>query len=131
MLKKRIITAAILGSLIVLAIFKLPSSTIAIVFAGVTLIGAWEWSTLIGLKNHILKLLYVALVGAFVLVIWFFMQPHENVFLLATSLWWLGVVIMLVLYKSNWLRSVLVAKIVRVFWVCCFSSCVVGAYQIA
>ena len=55
MLKKRIITAAILGSLIVLAIFKLPNSTIAIVFAGVTLIGAWEWSALIGLKNHILE----------------------------------------------------------------------------
>jgi len=113
MLKKRIITAAILGSLIVLAIFKLPNSTIAIVFAGVTLIGAWEWSTLIGLKNHILKLFYVALVGAFVLVIWFYMQPYEDVFLLATSLWWLGVVIILVLYKSNWLQSVWLQKLLE------------------
>jgi len=113
MLKQRIITAAILGSLIVLAIFKLTNSTIAIVFAGITLIGAWEWSTLIGLKNHFLKLLYVALVGAFVLIIWFFMQPHENVFLLVTSFWWLSVVIMLILYKSNWLRSVWLQKLLE------------------
>ncbi len=113
MLKKRIITAVILGSLIILVIFKLPNSTIAIVFAGITLIGAWEWSTLIGLKNHVSKLAYITLIGAFVLAVWLFMQPHENVFLLVTGLWWLSVVIMLTLYKSNWLRSVWLQKLLE------------------
>ncbi|MGH1537015.1 MAG: phosphatidate cytidylyltransferase [Gammaproteobacteria bacterium] len=106
MLKQRIITAIILGSIIVFVILKLPNSSIAIIFGVITLVGAWEWSTLIGAHTFLKKLFYVGLAGAFVLTIWFFVEPElEKLILLAASLWWACVVILLSLYKSEWLRS--------------------------
>jgi phosphatidate cytidylyltransferase len=106
MLKQRVITAVILGAFFVVAIFKLSSSLLAIIFAAVTLIGAWEWSALIGLKKSVLKIFYVALMGAAMLLTWNFVQPqYENTLLMLVSLWWAGVIILLALYKSSWLQS--------------------------
>ncbi|QMU61394.1 MAG: phosphatidate cytidylyltransferase [Gammaproteobacteria bacterium] len=120
MLKQRVITAAILGSLIVFAIFKFPNTLVAAVFAGITLVGAWEWSTLIGVKTLIKKLLYVVLVGGLILVIWFFAGANqENSILLAASLWWLGVACLLTLYKSKWLQSI------RLQWLLEYSAIIV------
>ena len=112
MLKQRIITALILGALIVLAIFKLPNQWLAIIFATVTLVGAWEWSTLIGLKKPLLKLFYVALIGALIILVWFFMPlRHESTLLALASIWWACVVILLALYKSRWLQSAWLHKL--------------------
>ncbi len=106
MLKQRVITAIILGSIIVFAIFKLSNVYVAIIFAAITLIGAWEWSTLIGLRALMKKFLYAGLVGLLVLAIWFFIQPaQEKLILLVASLWWACVVILLALYRSDWLQS--------------------------
>ena len=74
MLKQRVITAVILGVILVFAIFKLPNSVLEIIFAAIALIGAWEWSALIGLKKSILKILYVVLVGVAMLFVWHFIQ---------------------------------------------------------
>ncbi|MEJ2114613.1 MAG: phosphatidate cytidylyltransferase, partial [Gammaproteobacteria bacterium] len=107
MLKQRIITAIILGSLIVFAIFKLPNSLIAIIFAAITLIGAWEWAALIGANTLLKKLIYVVLVGFLVLIIWFYAQPRqEKVIFLFASLWWAGIVVLLSQFRSNWLQSI-------------------------
>ncbi len=114
MLKQRIITAIILGSLIVFAIFKLPNSLIAIIFAAITLIGAWEWSALIGANTLLKKLVYVGLVGFLVLIIWFYAQPRlEKVILLFASLWWAGIVVLLSQYRSNWLQSIRIQRLLE------------------
>ena len=114
MLKQRIITATILGLLIVSAIFKLPSSLIAIIFAVITLIGAWEWSVLIGADTFLKKIVYVALVGVLILTIWFYAQPTQKiVILLFASLWWAGIVVLLSLYKSNWLQSIHLQRLLK------------------
>jgi len=106
MLKQRIITAIVFGALIVIAIFKLPNLWLALILAIVTLIGAWEWSTLVDIENIALKLLYVVLVGAFMLIAWSFMSPqNENALLMLASIWWACVVILLAMYKSSWLKS--------------------------
>ena len=106
MLKQRVITAVILGSSLVFAVFKLPNSVLEIILAAITLIGAWEWSALVGIKKTIWKYLYVALIGIAMLLVWHFIQPHyENTFLMLVSLWWAGVVVLLALYKSSWLQS--------------------------
>ena len=98
MLKQRVITAVILGSLIVFANFKLSNALIAVVFAGITLIAAWEWSALIGVKTLIKKLLYVVLVGVLISAIWFFANTEqENLILLVASIWWVCVVCLLAL----------------------------------
>ena len=106
MLKQRIITAIILGSLIVFTIFKLPYIYIVIFFAAVTLLGAWEWSTLIGAKTLLMKCLYVALIGLMIAAVWFYASPMlEKTILLVASLWWAGVVCFLSLYRTSWLQS--------------------------
>ena len=107
MLKQRVITAVILAAILVFAIFKLPNSLLAMFFAAAALIGAWEWSVLIGLKNPVSKIFYVALIGAAMLLAWYFIQPqYEKTLLMLVSLWWAGVVVLLALYKSGWLQSV-------------------------
>jgi phosphatidate cytidylyltransferase len=114
MLMQRIITAVILGSLMVLAIFKLPNSLVTVIFAGIALIGAWEWSTLVGAKTNLKKLIYVVLIGVIILVIWFFVKPEqEKLILLIASLWWMGVAFLLVLYKSDWLQSIRLQKLLE------------------
>ncbi len=114
MLKQRVITAAIIGPLIILAIFKLSNPLLAIVFAAITLIGAWEWSNLVNIRYTTKKFLYVTLVGLFILAIWFFLQPEEeNIVLLLASLWWVVVVVMLTLYQSSWLQSELLQTLLK------------------
>ena len=46
MLKQRIITATLLATLVVLAVFELPSIYFSLVIAAVTLLGANEWLNL-------------------------------------------------------------------------------------
>jgi phosphatidate cytidylyltransferase len=112
MLKQRFITAIILASLIIFAIFMLPNFLLAILFAAITLLAAWEWVILIGIQKLLNKLLYVALVGFFMFVIWYFVHPSQvRIVLLITSLWWAAVVIMLAFYKSEWLQSRLLQKL--------------------
>ena len=113
MLKQRIITAVIFGSLMILTIFKLPNSFATIIFAGIALIGAWEWSALMGVKTNQKKLLYVVLIGVLMSFVWFFVfEPEQEKFiLLIATLWWVGVVFLLILYKPAWLQSIRLQKL--------------------
>ncbi len=114
MLKQRIITALILGSLIIFTIFKLPNSVVAIVFAFVTLIGAWEWSAMVGANTIFKKILYLILIGVGILLIKLFALPeHKSIILFIASLWWAGVVIMLALYRAEWLGSIALQKLLK------------------
>jgi phosphatidate cytidylyltransferase len=114
MLKQRIITAIVLASLIIFAIFKLPNFLLAILFAAVTLLAAWEWVILIGIQALFNKLLYVVLVGFLMFAIWYFVPPSQvKTILLVASLWWAAVVIMLALYKSEWLQSSRLQKLLE------------------
>jgi len=106
MLKQRVITGVILGLLIVLAVFKLPNSYLAIIFGLVSMIGAWEWANLIGLSHSIKKVFYVIMVAALMIASWFLLNPMQiSMILFAASLWWVGVTFMLAFYDSSWLQS--------------------------
>ncbi len=50
MLLQRIITASILASLIALAVFKLHSEFFSLLLGIITLLAAWEWCNLVGIK---------------------------------------------------------------------------------
>ena len=106
MLKQRIITAVIFGTIIVLAVFKLPNHLLAVIFALITLLGAWEWANLIGIPHLIWKIIYVVFVGALLAATWIFAEPyHVRKILLVAGLWWAGVVLMLAVYEPNWLQT--------------------------
>lgn len=62
-LTKRILTAAVLFPLSILAIIFLPPLFFSILIAGVILLGAWEWSLLIGFPHIFYRVGYVICVG--------------------------------------------------------------------
>ncbi len=114
MLKQRVITALVLGSLIIYAIFSLPSVVVAVMFAVITLVGAWEWSAMVGANTVLKKILYTLTVGLGILLIVLVAQPeHKKVIIFIASLWWSGVVIMLALYRSEWLHSGTLQKLLK------------------
>jgi phosphatidate cytidylyltransferase len=63
MLLQRIITASILATLIALAVFQLPIEGFSLVLALITLLAAWEWGNLAGIKSPVMHgLLLVAMI---------------------------------------------------------------------
>ena len=59
MLLQRIITALILASLCVLAIFKLPTGYFSLLIGIITLLAAWEWTHLIGINSLFKRVLFL------------------------------------------------------------------------
>ena len=112
MLKKRIITALILAPLIILAIFKLTNDQLAVFFAFITLVGAWEWSNLIGYTQIAKKLIYVFFIAISIMAVWIYIyDQHELVFFTIVGVWWVVLLFVLMTYKSEWLKSKLLQKI--------------------
>jgi phosphatidate cytidylyltransferase len=64
MLRQRVITAAILAPLVVLAVFQLPVDYFSLLFALIILLAAWEWTHLIGITEKKSKYLFLAAVIA-------------------------------------------------------------------
>ena len=58
MLKTRIITALILGALVISAVFHPSHIFFSLLVSAFVLFGAWEWSVLAGLKLPFLRLIY-------------------------------------------------------------------------
>ncbi len=86
MLLQRVITAAILAPLVILAVFKLPVDLFAFIFGVVILIAAWEWSRLIGIQETSKQILFF--LGLIVPMLWihFWTQFLEGLqFLLETG----------------------------------------------
>ncbi len=107
MLKQRIITGAILGALIVLAVYTSPNKYLALVFAIITIVGAWEWASLVESPTNIVwNFAYIFFISVILLVTWIYAKPHhaQKIFLVA-ALWWASVVILLALYDSRWLQA--------------------------
>jgi len=99
MLKQRIITALILISVLVWALFTWPQPAFALFLGVFILAGAWEWTALCGLQKLPVRLLYLALVamaGGFLIV-----TPSLTLPLMVIAvLWWLWIFIELVAYPD-------------------------------
>lgn len=67
MLLSRVLTAAVLIPLVLLAIFKLPSSLFGMVWAAIILGGSWEWSNLANYKTQGGRFAYTAVTALLVL----------------------------------------------------------------
>lgn len=65
MLWKRVLTAIVLFSLVLWALFTLPPTGIAILISVVVTIATWELTALIGLNSPTGRILYTLLVGVF------------------------------------------------------------------
>lgn len=94
MLKNRIITASLLAPLIIAAILFLPPDGFAMLWGGVILLAAWEWSDLAGLERggrigFTVSLLAI-LVAARVFALYWAPGELPIWFYAAAVLWWLG-----------------------------------------
>ncbi|MDP2228784.1 MAG: phosphatidate cytidylyltransferase [Moraxellaceae bacterium] len=63
-LLQRVITALILLPVVIWCVFFAPDSSTFAAFAGaIVIVGAWEWTALMGWKTHALRVVYAAVVG--------------------------------------------------------------------
>ncbi|WP_105200531.1 MULTISPECIES: phosphatidate cytidylyltransferase [unclassified Pseudoalteromonas] len=111
MLKQRIITSLVLAPLALALVFLAPLDWFSYCAGGIVLLGAYEWSALMGICNRGKRLIYVALVGVLVaLMQWHWpitalwqqgqMLPDINyVFTLALA-WWIVATILVVRYPK-------------------------------
>ena len=123
MLKQRIITASVLAPLALASLFYLPLPALALCFAGIILLGAWEWAPLAGLTERSYRWVLVVGVALLMAVIWFgsfaaagqVLLPLAFVLLFLSFVWvkrfpekgvWsrrpVGVVLCLVLLTAAW-----------------------------
>lgn len=98
------ITAIALGAGILAGILLLPNPWLALVFAMVSLLAAWEWARLIALPNTLWRVMYVLAVAVLLAAAWAYPEHARTVFLVAV-LWWAASVILLAAYEPGWLHT--------------------------
>ena len=103
-LRQRVITAVALGAGILSCILFLPGHWLALIFALVTLLAAWEWAGLIELPGNLFKAVYVIAVAVLLFAAWVYEEHARTVFLIAVF-WWVACVILVAVYESSWLHA--------------------------
>ncbi len=90
MLRKRIITALVLGTTAVAIILFLPTLAVAIVLGVFWLVGAWEWASFAQISNPV-KIIYLVpfLIVMIAALLWPIHLGFVNWMLIGTLLWWL------------------------------------------
>lgn len=110
MLLQRILTAIVLAPLMLAGIFWLPDAGFRIFIALIVLIGAWEWSNLVGYKRSVSRLGVAAIVGVLLVGIHLLFDVHSPIWpilSLAPLLWWLFASAVVISYpeRIEWLSS--------------------------
>jgi phosphatidate cytidylyltransferase len=108
MLRTRIITACILGALLVLGLFLLPPNWAVLAFGGVFTIGAWEWAGFGGLKSDAARGCYTLTIALVLFAGWRFSADPARlkVLLGAACAWWAIALVWLMLAPGRQHQSV-------------------------
>lgn len=103
MLMQRVLTALFLIPPVVAAVWFLPTPVVALLFAAVFLIGAWEWSQLMGLKTQVSRAAYVVATALlFALFYWLRDIPQlQQATLWVTLVWWVLALLWVASYPAN------------------------------
>jgi phosphatidate cytidylyltransferase len=102
MLKQRVITALILVPAVVLLVLFAPTNLLALVTAGVLLLGALEWSRLSGCASPAGRTLYLLVTTVLMVAAeWLRREQIAADIYLAAALWWLVVLGMLVRLRQT------------------------------
>jgi|LGVF01.2.fsa_nt_gb phosphatidate cytidylyltransferase len=104
MLKSRLLTAFLVGPLILWAIYAMPETSFAIFSLVLVSLGAWEWSVFAGWVKPLQRKLYFV-INVFLFLAVLFLQNFEfNLIIIAASLLWWAICIPLLLsfpFKEN------------------------------
>ncbi len=102
MLKLRIITALVLGPLIIWSVLVFSHRAIAIEMAAILCIGAWEWARLAGINNQIGRITFALLMGlVFAAITLLIHQNHsfQLTGLYLAAVFWLFALIMVIYFN--------------------------------
>lgn len=130
MLKQRVITAVIMAGLFLAAIKYVPVPGLALLFAILVALGAWEWSSLAGWQHPAARGSYVAVVLCLLLSVYLYCQlgaqplrVQVQPLLGVTCLWWSFALLWIkgypdsaVLWRSVLMRSVMGVLILVPGW---------------
>lgn len=106
MLATRIATALVLVPLVVAGILLLPTPPVALIFAALMLLGAWEWARLLGLAV-LARAGYTLVFGATVVVLWLIspiaVGPGVAAIVIGLGcIWWIAAVYWLLRFPRDW-----------------------------
>lgn len=99
MLRERLLTALLLTPLFILSILYLPSDLFALLVGVFVLLGAWEWSGLLGVDRPGVRISYVACV--LLLAVPLYLQPGVAPILVIGLAWWLFATYRLVAWSGR------------------------------
>lgn len=111
-LATRIATAAVLVPLVVAGIIGLPSWCVALIFAAVMAVGAWEWARLLGWATPVARGVYTVLYAVLAAVFGWLGHAAADLgtapgwLIGAACLWWLIVVYWLLRFPAAWDASI-------------------------
>ncbi len=104
-LKQRVMTAALLIPLLLMALFFLPVNAFALLIAVVIALAAWEWSGLSGLQHTFAKSAYVTGIIGLLLLLHSYISPAQGNLLVWLALfWWCLAALLVIAYENNWLQ---------------------------
>lgn len=95
MLRTRVLTAAILIPLFVLAVLMLPAVYFSLLLGVVVLLGAWEWAHLAGYSDAWQRAVFTGAGGLLMVASHVFRQPLAEPLLAATCIAWMAVALLL------------------------------------
>lgn len=103
MLRQRVITALVLGLLVILSILAVPHSVTVAVLSLLMLAGAWEWSAFPGFTQYSARLAYVAVIAVCVVTAWYIgVESVESDLLLYAALaWWVLALLWIAVASTN------------------------------
>jgi phosphatidate cytidylyltransferase len=89
-LKQRLLTAAVLGALLLVVLLALPAWATAVAITLAVAIGAWEWSAFVSPERHIARVAFVATIALGSAALWFATPgvPGEQVLFAIAIGWW-------------------------------------------
>jgi phosphatidate cytidylyltransferase len=108
MLKKRLLTAAILVPLIVWGILQLSTPYLALVLAAFVIQAGWEWGGLMKISSHGLRFGYAVIVGLCLAGVWVFVSRESTDWLalpVISLFWWILAVVWVITfpkYSARW-----------------------------
>ncbi|MDX1519210.1 MAG: phosphatidate cytidylyltransferase [Gammaproteobacteria bacterium] len=101
-LKQRVLTAAILIPVVLLAIMALAPWMFAILIAGIVALAAWEWSGLSGLRTNAARFIYVlAILAALYLVGVTLPVEQARTVLYIGLAWWIAGFFLVLAYETR------------------------------
>jgi phosphatidate cytidylyltransferase len=89
-IKKRVITALVLGAALLIVILALPPAATIVALTLIVLAGAWEWSAFLRATKFWQRALYVAAVAALLPLAWYYTKAPEGLRLVlqVAVAWW-------------------------------------------